>query len=247
MFSTKYDRADRARDHRQRGGEGGGRERRRRARLPPEREPRDPRRGEDRMLAEQADVEGHGRRARRVDLPADLLGDRRHALRREEARGQDPPGVDTRPVQSVEQVLAVGPRGRVLRLAAVEGGAEGAAVRAADVDRPGERIDSRGWTLKPSSVFSTATSSQSQGRAVQSGCGRSTRRPVSRVESGAVSRSLGDGAPAPVAASAAPGQASTRATMQAVRTSVRGMEASRSIERRGDGTTADRSGRRCLR
>src|SRR5262245_33279140 len=60
-------------------------------------------------------------------------------------------------------------------------------------------IESRGCRLKPSSVFRTSMSLQSEGRgsAVQSSpvVGRSTRSPVSWLRSGTVKRSAGNGPP----------------------------------------------------
>ena len=61
---------------------------------------------------------------------------------------------------------------------------------------PENGIEMRGWTLKPSSVLRTSMSAQSDGRAAQSGFGRSTRRPVSWVRSEVVKRLLGNGWPA---------------------------------------------------
>ena len=63
---------------------------------------------------------------------------------------------------------------------------------------PVKGIEIRGWTLKPSSVFSTSMSAQSDGRTAQSGFGRLTRTPVGCDQSGAVQRSLGYGLPAGV-------------------------------------------------
>src|SRR5262245_12960916 len=54
-------------------------------------------------------------------------------------------------------------------------------------------MDSRGCTLKPSRVFTTARSSQSEGRSVQEGNGRLMRRPVLLLGSATVNRSLGNG------------------------------------------------------
>src|SRR5215471_8715121 len=73
-------------------------------------------------------------------------------------------------------------------------------------------IEMRGWMLKPSSVSSTSMSAQSEEFFVQSGFGRSTRRPVSCDASGVVSRLVGNGCPAETPASALPGNASARAT-----------------------------------
>src|SRR5262245_61390195 len=56
-------------------------------------------------------------------------------------------------------------------------------------------MDSRGCTLKPSRVLMTSRSSQSEGRAVQSGLGKLICRPVLWLESGTVNRSLGKGPP----------------------------------------------------
>ena len=58
---------------------------------------------------------------------------------------------------------------------------------------PVKGIEIRGWTLKPSSVLRTSMSAQSDGRAAQSGFGRSTRRPVCCDQSTVVQRSLGNG------------------------------------------------------
>jgi hypothetical protein len=58
---------------------------------------------------------------------------------------------------------------------------------------PVKGIEIRGWTLKPSSWSRTATSAQSDGLVAQLGCGRSTRRPVTWLESGVVYRLLGNG------------------------------------------------------
>src|SRR5206468_13010964 len=86
---------------------------------------------------------------------------------------------------------------------------------------PENGILMRGWMLKPSSVSRTAVSAQSDGRVVQSGRGRSTRRPVSCVASGTVSRFVGNGCPADVSPRAAAGNASTRAASAAARRIVR--------------------------
>ena len=51
---------------------------------------------------------------------------------------------------------------------------------------PENGIEMRGWMLKPSSVSSTAMSAQSDACVAQFGFGRSTRRPVSCVESAVV-------------------------------------------------------------
>ena len=63
---------------------------------------------------------------------------------------------------------------------------------------PVNGIEIRGCTLKPSSVLRTSMSWQSDGRAAQSGFGRSTRRPVGCDQSTAVQRSLGNGPPSGV-------------------------------------------------
>ncbi len=63
---------------------------------------------------------------------------------------------------------------------------------------PVKGIEIRGWTLKPSSVLRTSMSAQSDGRATQSGFGRSTRSPVGCDQSTAVQRSLGNGLPSVV-------------------------------------------------
>jgi hypothetical protein len=54
-------------------------------------------------------------------------------------------------------------------------------------------IATRGCRLKPSSVLSSATSWQSDGRSAQSGAGRFTRMPVRLPGSGALNASLGNG------------------------------------------------------
>ena len=77
---------------------------------------------------------------------------------------------------------------------------------------PENGIVMRGWMLKPSSVFSTASSAQSDGRAVQDGNGRFTRRPVNCEWSRTVSRLVGNGCSPDVPANAAAGNASTIAT-----------------------------------
>jgi len=87
---------------------------------------------------------------------------------------------------------------------------------------PENGTEIRGWTLKPSSVFSTSMSAQSVGRTAQFGLARSTRRPVACVASSTVYRLLGNAWPAVVAASADAGNASeakaTRRRRRAVRT-----------------------------
>jgi hypothetical protein len=54
-------------------------------------------------------------------------------------------------------------------------------------------IRRRGCRLKPSSVFKTMTSLQSEGRTAQSGCGRLTRNPVRLVLSTTAKRLHGNG------------------------------------------------------
>ena len=70
---------------------------------------------------------------------------------------------------------------------------------------PENGIVRRGWMLNPSSVLRTETSSQRRALAAQFGSGRSTRSPVSCVESATVSRLVGVGWPADVPAKAAAG------------------------------------------
>ena len=60
---------------------------------------------------------------------------------------------------------------------------------------PVNGIEIRGCRLKPSSVFSTSMSAQSDGRTPQSGFGSLTRRPVSCDQSNVVQRLLGNGPP----------------------------------------------------
>jgi hypothetical protein len=92
---------------------------------------------------------------------------------------------------------------------------------------PLKGIESRGCTLKPSSVSRTAVSAQSDGRAAQSGMGRSTRRPVACAGSDAVSRFVGNGCPGAVAASAvADGQATHTRSTARTRASRAGMDVS---------------------
>src|SRR5206468_3410191 len=61
---------------------------------------------------------------------------------------------------------------------------------------PENGMDRRGCKLKPSSVLMTSRSSQSDGRTLQSGLGRSTRSPVCWAWSSTVKRLLGYGLPA---------------------------------------------------
>ena len=61
---------------------------------------------------------------------------------------------------------------------------------------PENGMDRRGCMLKPSSVLMTSRSSQSDGRTLQSGLGRSTRSPVCWAWSSTVKRLLGYGLPA---------------------------------------------------
>ena len=70
----------------------------------------------------------------------------------------------------------------------------------------------RGWMLKPSSVLSTATSAQSDGRVAQSGCGRVDAQAGDLAWSSTVSRLLGNGCPAVVVARAPPGKRSANNT-----------------------------------
>src|SRR5262245_66268665 len=56
---------------------------------------------------------------------------------------------------------------------------------------PSKGIESRGCTLKPSSVLMTSRLAESLGRAAQSGLERLTRRPVIMFGSLTVKRSLG--------------------------------------------------------
>ncbi len=51
---------------------------------------------------------------------------------------------------------------------------------------PLNAIVRRGWMLKPSSVLITSMSAQSDGRTVQFGLGRFTRKPVFWLASGTV-------------------------------------------------------------
>jgi hypothetical protein len=84
---------------------------------------------------------------------------------------------------------------------------------------PEKGMEIRGWMLKPSSEFRTATSSQSDGCVAQSGFGRSTWMPVSWVASGAVYRFDGNGYPAAVVpARTLPGKTSAAASTVAAMT-----------------------------